>query len=175
MPPDLSRQAGQPLFMTFEEFHEWVDEDTLAELIDGAVVMTSPASLRHQDIINPRLKRTYLDGPADLVVEVVSPESAERNRSIKFDKYQEAGISEYWLIDPLIQEARFYQLDTEGRYQPAALDDGGAYHSRVLPGFWLRVSWLWQDPPPDTTQALLEIDRDAYAAYLLEQLRQAGI
>jgi hypothetical protein len=44
-----------------------------------------------------------------------------------------------------------------------------------VPGFWLRVAWLWQQPPPDPVRVLLEIDRDAYGHYLREQLRQAGL
>ena len=42
-------------------------------------------------------------------------------------------------------------------------------------GFWVRVAWLWQNTLPDTTGALQEIDRNAYGAYLREQLRQAGM
>jgi Uma2 family endonuclease len=36
--------------LTFEEFLDWLDEDTLAEWVDGEVVMTSPAGLEHQDL-----------------------------------------------------------------------------------------------------------------------------
>jgi Uma2 family endonuclease len=58
-----------------------------------------------------RLRKTYLNGPADLVVEVVSPESVKRDREQKFGEYQAAGIPEYWVIDPEAQQADFYQLD----------------------------------------------------------------
>ncbi len=37
--------------MTYEEFLAWADEDTLAEWVDGEVVMASPASDRHQDLV----------------------------------------------------------------------------------------------------------------------------
>src|SRR5262245_7864031 len=36
--------------ISFEEFLAWCDEDTLAEWVDGEVIMTSPASNEHQDI-----------------------------------------------------------------------------------------------------------------------------
>jgi len=39
-----------PPKLTYEEFLAWADEDTLAEWVDGEVVMTSPASRRHQEI-----------------------------------------------------------------------------------------------------------------------------
>jgi Uma2 family endonuclease len=121
-----------------------------------------------------QVKATYLDGPADLVVEIVSPESAGRDRGDKFYEYRAAGIPEYWLIDPQLNQAEFYQLDAQSRYQVVPPDAQGVYHSRMLPGFWLRVDWLWQDPLPDAVQTLLQIDRAAYAAYLREQLRRAG-
>ena len=225
VPDDLRRQLlaalseNAPAPITYEQFLDWADEDTLAEWVDGAIVMASPASARHQEVKTflvrtlagfvdlhqlgriydapfqmklahsgrepdvlfvaashlDRLKETYLDGPADLVIEIISPESVGRDRGDKFEEYREAGIPEYWLIDPRLDQANFYQLDTAGRYQDVVPNADGVYTSKALPGFWLRVEWLWQDPLPDPTKALLELDRAAYAAYLKEKLRQAGL
>ena len=138
--------------MTYQEFLNWADEDTLAEWMNGKVIMTSPASLRHQliaqflgrvlagyveaerlgivisapfqmkleqsgrepDVLflaenhRDRLRATYLDGPADLVIEILSPESIGRDRGEKFYEYERAGILEYWLIDDATQRAEFY-------------------------------------------------------------------
>ncbi len=186
--------------LTYEEFLAWADEDTLAEWVDGEVVMYSPASDRHQDIsgflesvLRPfvvgrqlgavrsapfqmkleqgrepdllfvatehlkRLKATYLDGPADLVIEIVSPESLARDRGEKFLEYAQGGVPEYWLIDPDAQWAEFYHLGQDHRYRPAFVGAEGVYHSRVLPGFWLRVEWLWQEPLPHPLRILGEI------------------
>lgn len=92
----------------------------------------------------PRLKKNYLDGPADLMVEIVSPESVERDTVQKFAEYQQGGVLEYWLIDPLTQEASFFQRDAHGRFEAAARDSDGTYSCAVLPGFRLRPEWLWQ-------------------------------
>lgn len=94
-----------------------------------------------------RLKPNFLDGPADLVVEIVSPDSIERDRVSKFAEYQ-GGVREYWLIDPLTRAANFFLLDDMGRYQSVPADAEGVYHSAVLAGLWLRVAWLWQSPSP---------------------------
>lgn len=204
--------------MTFDEFLEWADEDTLAEWVDGEVILLSPAGDKHQDIVSfldavlrpfvevfrlgvirvapfqmrlaqssrepdllfvadahrGRIQPTYLDGPADLAVEVLSPESVGRDRGEKFYEYERAGISEYWLIDPQTQRAEFYQLDTAGRYQLASLTVDGVYASRALPGFWLRVAWLWQDELPPVDDVLLEVGGEAYARHLIERLRRHG-
>ena len=101
-----------------------------------------------------RLEETYLRGPADLVVEIVSPESIARDRGDKFVEYEEEGFSEYWIIDPLRQRAEFYQLDGHGRYAAIQPDADGVYHARAVPGFWLRADWLWQSPLPDVLEVL---------------------
>lgn len=92
-----------------------------------------------------RLKATHLEGPADLVVEIVSDDSVRRDRAEKFAEYERAGIPEYWVIDPRPGQgqADFFVL-TDGVYQPAPLVDG-VIRSEVLPGFWLRPEWLWQE------------------------------
>lgn len=212
------RQAeSQPLQrMTYAEFLDWGDEDTLAEWVDGAVVMTSPASDRHQMIVEfliavlgryvrlrhlgrmhvapfqmklphsgrepdvlfiaaahlGRLRATYLDGPADLVVEIVSPESADRDYRIKLAEYQTAGVPEYWLVDADAQRAHFYQLDAQGVYQLAAPDREGKYHSVALPGCWLRLAWLWPDPMPAVETVLLDVAGEDYARSLRNLLSQ---
>ena len=105
-----------------------------------------------------RLRETYVDGPADLVVEIVSPESDERDRGEKFVEYEGAGIPEYWLIDPLRQEAFFYQRGADGRYHLSPVDADGGYHSAVLSGFRLRVAWLWQRPLPRVSEILAQTE-----------------
>jgi Uma2 family endonuclease len=152
----------------------------LGEVVGGPFQMKLARSGREPDVLYvekshlARLKSTYLQGPADVTVEIVSPESEARDRVEKFAEYQAAGVPEYWLIDAQVQQAEFYQLDAQGDYQPIAPDDKGVYSSRALPGFWLSMDWLWQDPLPDTVTTLLRIDPQAYADYLREQLRQAG-
>jgi len=37
------------------------------------------------------------------------------------------------------------------------VDSDGRYHSKVLPGFWLCVDWLWADELPDSLFAFAEI------------------
>jgi len=194
---EIPRQSPQK--MTYEEFLAWADEDTLAEWVDGKVVIYSPASKRHQNIADfllkvmgtyveshdlgmvisapfqmklehgrepdvlfvtsehlDRLKETYLDGPADLVVEIVFPDTMGRDRGDKFYEYAQGGVPEYWLIDPQLQWADFYQLEGE-RYRVAFSGEEGEYRALVLPGFWLRVEWLWQEPLPHPLGALAEI------------------
>lgn len=113
-------------------------------------------------VTNARLsqvQRQYLDGPADLVVEIVSDDSVRRDRHEKLHEYERAGVTEYWIIDPRAgrRRADFYRLVAQAEYDLFATDDDDRIESAVLPGFWLRPSWLWDDSPVDFLQAYLEI------------------
>jgi Uma2 family endonuclease len=111
-----------------------------------------------------RLTAERLDGPADLALEVISPDSVARDRADKFYEYQEAGVREYIIIDPRPGKERldWYVLLPDGKYQAVLPDEQGRYHAHVLPGFWLREAWLWPTPP-DPLTALLEIPEAARA------------
>ena len=112
------------------------------------LLFVSTANLHH-------LKDTYLDGPADIAIEIVSPESIARDREDKFVEYERAGIPEYWLIDPVGEQAEFY-IFQQGRYHRADISDG-IFRSHVLPEFHLQIAWLWQSPMPNTLRVLREI------------------
>lgn len=105
-----------------------------------------------------RLGQTYLDGPADLAVEVVSPDSVTRDRVDKLAEYEAAGIPEYWVIDPSRREALFYVRGEDGRYRLVPPDADGVYRSPALAGFALVVDWLWRRPLPDPTVLARELD-----------------
>jgi len=104
-----------------------------------------------------RLKDTYLDGAADLIVEIISPESINRDRGRKFVEYEQEGIPEYWIIDPLRKQAEFYHLGEDKLYHLSAPDGNGVYYSKSVADFFLKVAWLWQDPLPDELEVLRQI------------------
>ena len=103
-----------------------------------------------------RLQNAYLDGPADLVVEIISRDSRARDRGEKFYQYEQGGVREYWLLDYLRRQAEFYQLGSDGIYRSVPVDAAGLYRSAVLNGLWLTVEWLWQEPLPLLLNVLKE-------------------
>jgi len=183
--------------ISFEEFLEWLDEDTHAEWVDGQVILKMPVSVKHQDqnryllkllaawvedyhtlgrvyhpplqvklelrsgaqrsrepdivvILNDRLSQLteqYCNGAPNLIVEILSPTTRAIDRGEKFTEYEAAGVPEYWIIDPDREYAEFWQLDETQAYRAAFTGSEGVYRSRELPGFWLRVEWLWKQPP----------------------------
>ena len=123
-----------------------------------------------------RLDETRLEGPADLVLEVLSKESVTRDRQKKYHEYAAAGVPEYWVIDPRPrqQHAYFYANTPACEYHPILPDSDGRIHSTVLPGFWLREEWLWQTPFPHVADLLHEIIGEAYNQRMSDHLLETG-
>ena len=138
---NLGWAIGAPFLMHLPELNRAREPDILF------------VSEKRREIIH----ETYLDGPADLVVEIVSEDSLARDRGEKFIEYEKAGVKEYWLLDTERERAEFYQLDEKGHFQAVLPDKEGIYRSKVLSGFWLRISWLLESPLPSTIRVLAEI------------------
>lgn len=142
----------------------------LAESRQAGVVLNAPFQMklatrpsgREPDVLFiaeehvGRLKENYLDGPADIAVEIISPESRARDRGDKFYEYEQGGVREYWLIDPLRKQAEFYVLGDDGIYRLARVGDDGVFRGVVLEGLELKVAWLWAEPLPTLLSVLRE-------------------
>lgn len=61
-------------------------------------------------------------GTPDLVVEILSPGTAKRDRTLKKDIYEEFGVKEYWLVDPNNKTIEVYTLQNS-RYTLFSLSD----------------------------------------------------
>ena len=88
--------------------------------------------LSETDVVQPDLlfvsnERSYIITPAnargapDLVVEILSPSTAERDRTFKRALYARYGVREYWLVDP----------DT-GPWTVLLLDEGALWRSPAM-------------------------------------------
>jgi Uma2 family endonuclease len=141
----------------------FVEQRGLGEVFAPPYQMKLAHSGREPDLLfvahahADRILKTYLDGPADLVLEIVSPESKRRDRVEKRAEYEAAGIPEYCLVDPEQDRLTWYRLDEKGRYRALLPDAHGRIHSQVLPGFWLDPLWLWRQPLPPALTLLSEL------------------
>jgi len=67
----------------------------------------------------PQVGRSqFLKIVPNLVVEILSPTTAQRDRVEKKRIYEGNGVEEYWLVDPARREVTVFQL-IAGRYGPA--------------------------------------------------------
>ena len=102
-------------------------------------------------------ERRMVGGP-DLAVEIVSRDSRQRDYGEKKQLYAEAGVTEYWIIDPLQQRCEFHRLHA-GHYELVPLEHNRLFRSAVLEGFWLDVEWLLVEPLPNAYEILQDILR----------------
>jgi Uma2 family endonuclease len=113
-----------------------------------------------QVILNPKLDKlqeTYMDGAADICIEIVSVGTVSVDRGVKFEEYQKGGVTEYWIIDPQRKEALFYQLEDKV-YKPQTTRDD-VYTTAQLTGLQLHVPTLWEDDLPDMRAILQSIEK----------------
>jgi Uma2 family endonuclease len=100
-----------------------------------------------------RVKRGGVEGPPDIAVEIVSPDSIDRDYNLKRQKYEAAGVPEYWIIDEIEETITLLRLGADGKYREVK-PKKGEYQSTVLKGFWLRPEWLFHLPRPRKLKAL---------------------
>ena len=103
------------------------------------VVLCSPAKVRNGRI----------HGAPDLVVEVLSPSSAAKDRKHKRRLYELAGVPQYLLIDPAYRYAELFSLGTDGRYPESdMLLSDNTLTLQVAPGFSITLANLFGWPLP---------------------------
>lgn len=98
----------------------------------------------------------YFDGPPDLAIEIVSPESVERDYEKKRKQYQNAEVPEYWIVDETMGKVTQLALNARGKYREVRAKEG-VVRSVVVPGFWVRTEWLLTVPRPVKVNVFAEL------------------
>jgi Uma2 family endonuclease len=90
---------------------------------------------------------TGVHGAPDVVMEVLSPTSIERDWSEKLAIYERFGVRSYWIIN--LTEQRLHRFDlVDGHYvERASLGRGDVLNSPLFPGVPLDIGRLFQGRP----------------------------
>jgi Uma2 family endonuclease len=103
-----------------------------------------PGKFREPDLLlllradDPRRQNEYWRG-ADLVIEIVSPDKPTRDTEEKPVDYAEAGIPEYWIVNPLTDTITVLVLEGAAYTQHGVFGRGERAASRLLDGFSVSV------------------------------------
>ena len=169
-----------------EVFWEYVNEDSNCELINGVLVIHSPASEEHEDIFSylnalfrlyleknnagkiygsrfvmklskkwnsepdlfivlpnnySNIKYNYYEGPADLVIEILSKSTRELDLEKKLPEFLRVGVKEVWIIDSQNKELSIFHKNDNQVYKNYKSDE--IVKSQVLPKFKFKIKWLW--------------------------------
>lgn len=161
MPPVTPRHQRLVIFLTALLQHLG-EEQEAGTVLSAPVLMRMGESAREPDVMfisrdhEDRVTATCVDGPADLIIEVLSPESRARDRGEKFYEYEESGVREYWLVDPVRESLELFRRSASGRYETVTPDGAGRFHSKVLDGLWIDPAWLWEERLPKLNAILKE-------------------
>ena len=172
--------------VTEEEFFEFANEDTNCELIDGVLIIHSPASSEHENIFsflmtiirgyfdetkagqvygsrfvmrlnknwNPEpdlllispenyqnIKNGYLDGPADVVIEILSPATRDIDLTKKIPEFLRFGVKEVLIIDPENEIITLKRTNITKNYSKVTGED--IIELKEFPGLKLKAEWIW--------------------------------
>lgn len=92
------------------------------------------------------------EGIPDIVVETLSRGTRAYDLQDKRTIYRKAGVPEIWFVDR--KNKRLIIDRKRGRQYVEEVVSKGKVYSRVLPGFWIEVSWLWQRKLPKKLDCL---------------------
>lgn len=132
-------------FLLFDPFVMWLAGIGRGRAPDLMIVMKDSKCVLHHN---------YLDGPADIAIEIVSPSSISTDHGEKYEEYERGGVPEYWILDFVHQEARFYRMNERQRYVRFNEDVDGSYTTPRLPKLKLHVPTLWQTEFPGAREVL---------------------
>lgn len=83
--------------------------------------------------------------PPDLVVEVISPNTATTDRSMKMQMYGRYAVPEYWIVDPRAREIELHQLTDRGFALARVVSAPDVLRSIVLQGLEIPTGELFED------------------------------
>jgi Uma2 family endonuclease len=137
------------------DFQVFLKANDLGRLLIAPVdVLLSPHDIVQPDLLfvtaerGHILKKKYVRGAPDLVVEILSESTRRRDQALKLHRYERFGVREYWLVDPARCTVTVYRL-REGVFVRAA-DLSAAVEdvltSPILPGLEIRLAALFDFP-----------------------------
>lgn len=83
-------------------------------------------------------------GAPDLVVEILSPGNSKKEIRLKHELYEEAGVKEYWIINPEEENIVVFILNEEGKFSGLKMYAGGdTIECGAVPGLIINVTEIF--------------------------------
>jgi Uma2 family endonuclease len=89
-----------------------------------------------------KIVKGSVNGAPDLIIEIMSPSNTRRELFLKFQYYLEAGVREYWVIEPEEKKVQVHIYE-RGRYISAIYKDSARISVSVLPGLEIALDDIW--------------------------------
>lgn len=83
-------------------------------------------------------------GAPDLIVEILSPGNSKKEINLKFELYEEAGVKEYWIVNPAEENIVVFILNEQGKFSGLKMYAGGDnIISVAVPGLKIDVTEIF--------------------------------
>jgi Uma2 family endonuclease len=146
-PSPAHQHAVLRVARALENYFAMRDREALV-LVGPVAVFLDEDSVAQPDVLvvkRRQLSARGVEGPPQLIVEIATAESADRDRDVKVRAYGAAGVERYWVID---LDRR--SVECRGPL-PLPGSAGVSISGNVLtvdglPGFELRMDTLWPEP-----------------------------
>ena len=133
------KKLAQILLIALITFSAQAQDKKAKELLDGMIM-----TVVQPDICvicdESKLDERGCIGAPDIIIEILSPGNTQREMKDKFGIYQEAGVQEYWIVEPMSEFIIIYALDKNIYIGSRPYTAGDTITSKVLPGLEINVS-----------------------------------
>jgi len=85
-----------------------------------------------------------IHGPPDLVIEILSPSTAQLDKKQKRRIYAKAGVKELWLVDPLLLQIQRYDFARDTAKPVDLIEENETFSTPLLPGLALAVAEIFK-------------------------------
>jgi len=99
-----------------------------------------------------QITRTHIEGPPDLVIEVLSKSTFQHDRRIKMNLYAQSGVKEYWLVTQLPGFIEIFQLNNGHYTYWDAFRQEDTIHSAIFPDLSFPLQSIFDFPLDEEEQ-----------------------
>ncbi|WP_459930868.1 Uma2 family endonuclease [Desulfosporosinus burensis] len=157
MTPAPSRMHQKVLGDLYNQFYNFL-KDKLCEVYIAPFDVRLP-SLEEQDetsstVVQPdlvvvcdpkKLDDRGCKGSPDLIIEVLSPETAKKDLSVKLRLYERVGVSQYWVVHPVDKTVMVFLLDERNQYsKPSVFGEDEQIRVEQLNGLVIDFSTVFK-------------------------------
>ena len=143
--PNLKHQVVSGKIYT--PLRQFIEDQALGTLLYAPCdVLFSDNNVVQPDLLFVSREQEHLlrdgqkvQGPPDLVVEILSPSTAERDRGAKLALYSRYGVTEYWVVDPVAETIQVHRLQGGQLVPTRTFGREETLRSPLLPGLGLHL------------------------------------
>lgn len=139
MSPAPYTQHQKILWRLSRPFYDIIDRQGGIALAAPVDVILAPTRIFQPDLVyllaanESRVVQRGIEGAPDLCVEILSESTADKDRGVKFQRYFEHGVREYWIVDPDAAAIEVYAPGAAGFELHGAFSGDARVDSALLP------------------------------------------